>query len=270
MPKSKNAQGKSNLTPRKEFEIEGVSHMRLTQFKNKYFDYDHIIMADVFCGRGTNEIGGEIIDGSPIRLLNGFTKVRNNRSKDKCIFWFTDIRKPACDALKRLIDTKYDLPNKMLVEPMSAADSINHIGNLLKTNSSSYLFLVLDPNGPKDFPKSEVEDLLSEFSKRIDVIPYISANSINRCLQSRNLAGRQFKGWLGEIENFDEGFVQSLSSDKRKGWIREPIKGDKFRWTMIPTFGSMAPKCDWKKQGYVNLDSDEAKEIIDFYCGGKN
>lgn len=264
----KTHQGKSNLTPRKEFEIEGVSHMRLTQFKNEYFNYDHIICADVFCGRGTNEVGGNIIEGSPIRLLNGFNKTKDVETKDKCVFWFTDVRKPACDALKKLIDVRFNINNKMLVEPMDAANSINHIGEILKVNLNSYLFLVLDPNGPKDFPKKEVEDLLSSFSNRIDVVPYISANSVNRCIQCRNKAGRQFRGWLGEIENFDEGFVQSLSSNKRKGWIRKPIQGDKSRWTMIPTFGAMSPKYGWENQGYIKLDSQEGKETIKFYCGG--
>ncbi len=70
------------------------------------------------------------------------------------------------------------------------------------------------------------------------------------------------------IENFNEGFVKFLTYRNRTGWIRKPIEGDAWRWTMIPTFGLFEPRNSWGKQGYVSLKTQEAKEIIKFYCGG--
>lgn len=93
-------QGSSVQTARKEFEIEGVTHMRLTQFKCQYFRHPRIIVADVFSGTGTNEVEDEIVFGSPIRILNGYTRARNF-SKD-AVFWFSDVRGSACEMLRAL------------------------------------------------------------------------------------------------------------------------------------------------------------------------
>lgn len=261
-------QGASQFTERKEFEIEGVSYMRATQFKNKHFRFRQVIFADVFCGSGKNTINAEyIVDGSPLRLLSGFARANNSGILPYSYnFWFSDIRQSACAALEKRIKERFDIPAYTFA--MEASTAINTLGDTLNSKPDSFLFLIIDPNGPKDFPKYEVQDLLASFPGRIDVIPYISATTINRCLNARNKAGRDFKGWLGEIENFDEGFVSALSSNKRFGWIRKPIPGDRQRWTMIPTFGCFEPRNSWEKQGYVKLNSAEGKEIVKFYCGG--
>lgn len=264
-------QGNSQHTERKEFEIESVTSMRVNQYKNKWFKYRHVLFADVFCGSGVNAIGDEIVDGSPVRLLNGYLNASKNGLPFNSGFWFSDIRSEACEKLSRLLRTRYEgLPKDPMIKAMSAADAINHIGNILEKRKDVFVYLILDPNGPKDFPKTETEDVLSGYSKQIDVIPYISATTINRCLQARNKAGRDFDWWISGIENFDSGFVSALTQNGRKGWIREPVQGDKFRWTMLPTFGCMVPKNDWKKQGYVDIESDEGQAAIKFYCGGTN
>lgn len=259
-------QGSSAHTKRKEFEIEGVSHMRFKQFKNRFFRYRHVLCADVFCGTGINEVGGEIIEGSPMRLLRAYSRSENNGRFFH--FWFSDIRTQACEALRMLVEQKYGL--KAEIHPYAASAAINVIGDILHQNPGVFLFLILDPNGPKDFPKNEVQSLLSAYSKRVDVIPYISATTINRCIGARNKAGMDFRGWLGQIENFDEGFVSSLVEHNRRGWIRKPIKADRQRWTMLPTFGCMEPRNDWSKQGYVKLNSLEGVDAVKFYCGEVN
>lgn len=258
-------QGVSNHTPRKEFEIEGVTCMRLRQFKNQHFKYPTILCADVFSGTGSNEVGGEIIDGSPIRLLNGYQKARNTSRNFG--FWFSDVRQSACDRLGGLISDRFGDSLNIQIEPMLASDAVNLIGNYLHRHPELFLYLILDPNGPKDFPKNEVEDMLRAFPRRVDVISYISATTINRCIGARNKAGLDFKGWLGQIENFDEGFVSSLTTGNRSGWIRKPILGDTQRWTMLPTFGCMTPHNDWNKQGFVDLSSEEGRDVVKYYCG---
>lgn len=257
-------QGSSNQTTRKEFGIEGVSYMRFNQFKSLHFRYEHVICADVFSGTGKNEVGGEIVDGSPLRVLNAFLRSKNTRNNFN--FFFSDIRQAACTALQAIVHDRFGLD--IHAHALAASDAINLLGDALQRHKNIFLYLVLDPNGPKDFPKSEVEDLLRLFPRRIDIVPYISATSVNRCIAARNKAGVQFKGWLGEIENFDQGFVSSLTMQHRQGWIRKPVESDPQRWTMIPTFGCMKPRNDWEKQGFIDLSSEEGKEIVKFYCGG--
>ena len=246
-------------------EIEGVTCMRLNQFKNQYFKYPIILCADVFSGTGSNEVSGEIIDGSPVRLLNGYLKAKNFHRN--FAFWFSDVRTSACDSLRKLVCDRFGNGLKVQIEPRLASDAINDIANHLHKYPEIFLYLILDPNGPKDFPKNEVEDMLRAFPRRVDVISYISATTINRCIGARNKAGMDFKGWLGQIENFDEGFVASLSSNNRSGWIRKPVMGDPQRWTMLPTFGCMTPHNDWNKQGFVDLKSEEGRDVVKYYCG---
>jgi hypothetical protein len=261
-------QGHSQHTERKEFEIEGVTNMRFNQFKNKYFNFNRVFCADVFCGRGTNELGGEVVYGSPIRLLNGYTKANNSKLNKDVHFWFSDIRQNACNALEKLVnELGFARKNEINIQKMDAKDAVNVLGDALLKHQDAYLYLILDPNGPKDFPKHEVMDLISAFHGRMDIIPYISATSIKRCVSARKKANLDFKGWLADIEDFDEGFVSALTQNGRPGWIRAPIKGDPQHWTMLPTFGRMAPKYGWEKQGYFDLKSQQGQKAIKFYCG---
>jgi hypothetical protein len=235
--------------------------MRLTQFKNPYFKYREIVCADVFCGSGKNYVQGEIVAGSPLRIMNAYRRANNTNVNFK--FWFSDILPEACATLKKLLPVQ----NNVHIYTMAAADALNRLGKYLKDHPLTLLFLVLDPNGPKDFPKHEAIDLLSEFSKRVDIVPYISATTINRCIGARDKGGITFKGWLGSIENFDEGFVSTLTKHGRMGWIREPIKSDPQHWTILPTYGHMFPKSDWSKQGLVSINSDRGQKAIEFYNG---
>lgn len=256
-------QGSSQLTPRKEFEIFGLSKMRLNQFKSDYFGHEEIICADVFCGTGRNVLDGIVVDGSPIKMIDGVVSASNEKVKTS--FFFSDIRQEACDALSEIVKAKYRI--SLPIKKLQASDAINRIGEYMTKNRGSYLFLILDPNGPKDFPKNEVCDLIRAFPARLDITPYISATAINRQLGARNKAGYQLKSWIGEIENFDDGFVKCMTSYNRDGWIRTPVNGDRWRWTMLPTFGKFFPRNDWKKQGYCAINSEDGKKAIKYYCG---
>ena len=265
---TKTHQGASIHTARKEFEIEGLTSMRMNQFKCKYFRYRRVILADVFSGSGRNTLNGsEVVEGSPIKLIRGFLKAQQTRPFQFDVrFWFSDIRQQACDMLKKRISETFNV--NMPTNQMEAKDAINRLGEYVCKDSDTFLFLVVDPNGPKDFPRDEIIDVISGYSKRIDVIPYISATAINRCIGVRNKAGKQFEGYLSEIENFNSGFVYQLVKGRRKGWIRIPIEGDRWKWTMIPSFGQLIPRNNWQKQGYVEIDSEEGRCAINKYCGG--
>lgn len=257
-------QGASRYTQIKEFGIHGLTKMRLTQFKCEHFKYREVLIADVFCGSGSNFVEEKIIDGSPISILDGVKDACNRNVIHN--YWFSDIQAGSCDSLRRRIKIRFGLD----IDPkcMTAVNAINEIGEYLVKHPRTFLYLVLDPNGPKDFPKYEVQDLISKFGKRVDVIPYISANALNRQLYARNKAGYQLRSWIADIENFDSGFVKSIAADGRSGYIRKPIPGDPNRWTMIPTFGIFHPRNAWEKQGYVYINSDDGRRAIKFYCGG--
>lgn len=263
MKKINTFQGASIHTERKEYEIGALTLMRFRQFKCKYFKPTTIIVGDIFSGTGRNVVNDELIDGSPIRIIEGILSAKNTNVE--VYYFFSDIRPDACQQLHKYILERFKVPIE--TNTMAASDALNVLGTILKNRPDYFLYLVIDPNGPKDFPKNEIHDLLSEFPRRIDIIPNISATTINRCLGARNKAGRQMKGWLGMIDNFDDGFIKSLTMNGRNGWIRKPLEKDIFRWVMIPTFGCMNPRNDWKKQGYVDLASDEGKSTVKFYCG---
>lgn len=265
----KTHQGASEHTARKEFEIEGLTCMRMNQFKCKYFNHQRVILADVFSGSGRNTpIGSsEIVEGSPIKLIRGLLKAQQTKQLPFDVgFWFSDIRQDACDKLKKNIKETFNFD--MDTNKMEAKDAINQLGEYIHKEKDAFLFLIVDPNGPKDFPRDEIIDVISGYSKRVDVIPYISATAINRCIGVRNKAGRQFEGYLSEIENFTSGFVYQLINGNRKGWIRTPINGDRWKWTMLPSFGQLIPRNNWQKQGFVEIGSEEGKQAIAQYCGG--
>ena len=260
---SKSFQGASKHTERKEFEIGSIANMRFLQFKSQYFQYKNIYVADVFCGTGRNVVEDELIDGSPVRLMDGISKANN--SNIDVNYFFSDIRPDACASLTKYLIQRFN--QQIATHTMSAKDAVNMLGEILKRRSDIFLFLVLDPNGPKDFPRQEVCDLLKAFPKRVDVIPYISATAVNRSIGARNTAGMQMNGYLGWIENFDDGFVSILTNHGRFGWIRKPLENDRQRWVIIPTYGCFKPRNDWQKQGYIDLDTVEGRNIVKFYCG---
>lgn len=267
----KTFQGASKMTKAKEDGIKGITHMRINQFKDIWFRRKHrrVIVADIFCGSGRNVVEDEQVDGSPIQILQAYSEVKN---KEKLCglnfdFWFSDVKKSSCESLEKYICQLFGV--NIGVKPMYASDAVNLIGNILAKDRSVYLLLIVDPNGPKDFPKEELEGLIRAFPKRVDVAPYISATTVNRCIGA-NRSGRDFSDWwIGSIENLDAGFIQSLTyNGKRSGWIRQPIQGDRFKWTLIPTFGHGKPHSGWEKGGYVEINSDAGKHAIDIYCGG--
>lgn len=266
----KTFQGASKCTLKKELHIEGVNYMRLTQFKNPHFQRKirRVTIADIFCGSGRNVVEDEYVDGSPIRILRGFDRAFDEKLHGmRFDFWFSDVKKSSCESLNLLLQNKFGYDLQKYIHPMLASDAINEIGNMLHEDRFLYVIMIVDPNGPKDFPRNELQDLIRGFSHRIDIIPYISATAINRCIGARDKAGRDFMGWLGEIENFDEGFVSSLTGMNRSGWIREPICGDGQKWTLIPTFGRMKPRNNWEGQGFYDLKEIEGKQIVRRLCG---
>ena len=279
-------QGASRFTERKEFEIGGLVQMRLRQLKSpmpsRY--YDDIVIADVFSGAGENVISGkdDPIDGSPLRLLWALQTATQTKSGPSIMglagksvrLFFSDIRADAIARLNNLISDRWTpisgLDTHISTATLPASKAIQLLHNTLAESPKTHLILVLDPNGPKDFPRDEVLAMLDQHSRRIDLVPYISATAVNRCLQHRNQCGAKYDSWwLSSVDRFDTGFIHAISRN-RHGWIREPIHGDPQRWLMLPTFApQLTPRNDWAKQGYVEINSERGQAAIATYAGIK-
>lgn len=272
-------QGQSLFTELKERHFEGITSMRVNQFKNDRFTAKHnrVIFADCYCGCGSNhQETDRIIDGSPLRLLNAVisetgkntTKAQLFREKVTVEFYFSDINPVATQALKGVVDDRYssDIVRNVSIETKSAADAI--IGDLADAASEprTYVFLLLDPNGPKDFPRYETEEIIRKSSKSIDVSPYLSATTINRCINSRNKAGRDFC-WLDGVNDFVDGYVNPLLQNRRGGWIRVPRPNDPQKWIMLFTTETLEPKYDWGKEGFLDVRSPHGRLAIDMLAG---
>lgn len=239
--------------------------------------YDRIIIADVFSGSGENVMDAkdDPIDGSPIRLLWALSHAVNTRhgpnpmalEKKRIDFLFSDIRKDAIAHLKGIIDDRWDntCNANIYAETLEASEAIQLLLDELLISPRTHLILVLDPNGPKSFPRDKVLELLARHGARVDVIPYISATAINRCLRHKETCGAHYDWWLSAIESFDTGFVLEIAK-YRKGWIREPVPGDPQKWLLFPTFPSrFYPTHDWSKQGYVMIDSPRGINALRTY-----
>lgn len=276
-------QGASRHTERKEIEIGGLVQMRLRQLKGMVpaRHYDKIMIADVFSGSGENvvEKGGDPIDGSPLRILWALQSAIQTQNGPNPMglagkevhLLFSDIRQTAIDHLSQVLADKH----QKIVGPhiytttmaMDAGNAMGLIGEFMARNRRAHLILVLDPNGPKDFPRDEVLNLLSAHSNRVDLIPYISATAVNRCLRHRDLCGATYNWWLSAIDRFDTGFVHAIARNRR-GWIRKPIANDPQRWLMLPTFTTrLLPRNAWARQGYVEINSDAGNAAIAVYSG---
>ena len=279
----KTIQGASWLTERKEFEIGNLAKLRLMQLKSWAVDrhYDRIIIADVFSGSGENVLyaNDDPIDGSPMRLLWALNSAINTKKgpnpmalgKKRIDFLFSDIRQDAITHLKNVIDDRWDdMPNTYVwPEVYEASQAIRMLIDELIDNPRTHLILVLDPNRPKAFPRDEVLEMLARHSARVDVIPYISATAINRCLRHRESSGANYDWWLSTIDSFDSGFVLEISKD-RKGWIREPVHGDPQKWLLFPTFPKrFYPTHDWARQGYVTIESPRGIDALRTYSSIK-
>jgi hypothetical protein len=278
-------QGASRFTERKEFEIGALVQMRLRQLKglqsSRY--YNDVIIADVFSGSGENVISGreDPIDGSPLRLLWALETATMRKDGPSLMgfasktirLFFSDIRAEAVAKLATLIGDRWTPPpglnTQIHTATLPASSAIALLHQTLNQSPSHHLILVIDPNGPKDFPRDEVLALLAAHSARVDLIPYISATAVNRCLQHRDQCGAHYGWWLSAIDRFDTGFIHAIARN-RHGWIREPIKGDRQRWLMLPTFTPhLVPRNDWEKQGYVSLHSERGQAAMAAYAGIK-
>lgn len=153
-------QGNSWLTERKEFEIGGLTRMRLLQLKSLAASqfYDRIIIADVFSGSGSNtiEAGADAIEGSPLRLLWALDNAVNTKrgpnpmalAGKRVDFFFSDIRPDAIASLaQKLGGWSPPVTSHISTAAMDASSAIQMLTDAMADMPRAHMILVLDPNG---------------------------------------------------------------------------------------------------------------------------
>jgi three-Cys-motif partner protein len=267
------------VTPMKQGNFAGIVEMRLIQHSRRLAsgECSQLTIADPFSGDGENTIEGLAIDGSPLSILTGleraFVKCPDLRAVSANIkIRLSDLRKDSIhEAAKRIVakfDKQFDLygvnhyTTMVDIDRMLAAEAVARLIEWLGEDSKRRLILIIDPNGPKTLPYLLVQQLLTGTLRRqADIVIHISANAISRVLAWQQ-AQINMKEWFG---TFPSMFIHALGADS-SAWIRMPLVGDKSRWTIMAYWGDLAPRSDWRKQGFVHLGSPEGQAAVEFYA----
>lgn len=255
-------QGSSKVvTPAKQYGLGGIIYMQILRTKKRP---GSTIIADVFCGEGTNRLSlDEKINGSPITILEAYTKAvtAGAKTRQAVSFAFSDIRPEAITGLYKNIEETY--PDLIPCTALIAGDAKDVVTmlhqELLETDHN--LILVVDPNGYKDLPFEELTKLGTDpqLLKRVDIILHLSATANKRILAAAKAGINLTIEWAMP---FKEMVLQIAGG--RDGWIRKQLKGDAWQWTLIPLFG-YSPRNDWSKNGFIKLSSDEGMALLDHY-----
>ena len=108
--------------------------------------------------------------------------------------------------------------------------------------------------------------MLRKFGNRVDLFVYIGMTAIKRVLALRE-TGRMIHSYLNDVYDIKRDFLNKLHIKRSGAWIREPIPSDPWRWTVLASFGSMPPRNDWNKQGFVKMGSKQADKALNYYIG---
>ena len=264
-------QGAGALTEQKVIGVQGIVHTRLTMRKFKAGEVT--IVADVFSGDGVNEISeDEVVNGTPIAVINGYLLSRNrgNAAKSEIRIVATDIRPSAIERLRATVRNMFPSLNERKLTfacaVREAAEQIKALHQSLRKNPLRRLILILDPNGPKDFPFAEVEAVSTDpmVKDRVDIVIHISATSMKRVIGLAKKGTYRLDWWDAAIQHLGKDFLLKLAAG-RPGWIRKMTPGDPWQWLVIAFFSGTPPKNDWERKGYVQIESDEGRNEIERY-----
>lgn len=232
-------QGQSELTPRKEYDLNEILHYlfsvhRAILRKHDYLTRLPFLYCDINCGSGENtQVGCE---GSPsvfMRAMSHFSFKVNA--------YFVDIEKERTDELKRTI-----VPAPWVnVICGDHAEILPVIVNGSKRGSHGLIYH--DPNGMPSL------DLLERVfqdrnAKSVDVLIRLNATVIKRCRTAWPDRGYEcLSDMLGRIS--------------KKNWlIQEPQSVHQFSFLLGSNFSNLS---ELKKIGMHLLDSGEGQAIFD-------
>jgi len=265
-------------TPAKQCGLVGMYDMLTLMRKNHFAP---IVYADLYCGSGTNHIGGEVeISGSPISMLEGIRLATSRMSappKRPRLILFNDImaersqrQLPAhVEAWQRRNGLPVD-PHELQIpikngrmfmapisyEAMPADSAVDMLGHAI--NSGYHVIAAVDPNGPKDAPWQKLRSLFDRRSSRMELIIHISATTLKRVAKARANVAFDFAPMPDHIADLLEKFRGA------GGWIREQVGKD--QWTML-LLSKYPPRNGWNtKTGpkFFLMHSGEGKGLIHY------
>ena len=285
-------QGASKITHLKERHLEGIVTMRFRMLTHHMKHIDRLVVADIFCGSGENNIDGHLIDGSPLAIMNGFqtacgfgvsdTNTNKRRESfrphsDKVEIQISDIRPDAVASAPLILADKYShkpdifshnsFDSLVQVFEADAAVRIEDLHQRLVDRQNDRLFLFIDPNGPRALPYPQMMGLLSDHrvADRVDVVVNIAATHLKR-LNTNAVANVHIREWVGEYENL---FATVLNMRHGEAWIRKPIPGDAHQWSIIVYWSPPFPNWDWPKAGFTRIGSADGQAALRHYSSTK-
>lgn len=163
-------QGRSEIaTPAKQYHLRSLVRMRCIMLSPYLINgwASSLRIRDAFCGDGENVVGGKVIDGSPVSIVNGIIEAHQSckslRTVDHLIKCnFSDIRDDAISGLGPKMFDKFNFKSdlfshntwesKVICERLTATNALSDDIKYLQDNPKARLLLVIDTNGPSDIP----------------------------------------------------------------------------------------------------------------------
>jgi len=263
-------------TPVKQSGLVGMANMLTLMRKHSR---KPVMIADFYCGEGENVVDGVHIKGSPISIMQGiamaigqmvdppkqpryivFNDIVSGRVMDRLPGvverWQSDMGLP----VNHMRLTCYTKAGRPVVIPIAyrVGSAQTLCGDIESSiNHGFHVIALIDPNGPKDAPWSELRSLYDRRGNSLEVIIHISANTLKRVAKAREV-GYNFAPMPDHISGMLSAF------DGAGGWVREPVGAD--QWTLL-LLSKFPPRNGWNpKTGprFLRIDDDNGRELIQY------
>jgi hypothetical protein len=236
-----------------------------------------VMIADFYCGTGKNVVNDVPINGSPISILEGMalaiSKMADPPKMQRRIVFNDIVSRRVMDHLPGVVEawqsdmglpvnrnqlTCYTKSGRPVVIPVyySAGSAQSLCGDIeTAINNGFHVIALIDPNGPKDAPWSELRSLYDRLGHSLEIIIHISATTLKRVAKARE-AGYNFAPMPDHISGMLSAF------NGAGGWVREPVGAD--QWTML-LLSRHSPRHGWKPKdgpGFLRIDDDNGQKLI--------
>lgn len=231
--------GNSEITGLKHENLYKILDFRLKMLHSESVSFvKHIYLIDVMAGNG---LPTKYSDTTSAQIIYELFKKYGCYGKLEVIL--NDMTKGHADQLME----KFSGGNLITCTSKKDTEIYIQISSALSKNGT-YCILNIDPNAPGDVGFDELISLLDiPVSKEMDLILNMPATSIKR------------RG-----EKLDQYIERINATGKHSGWIRKPVKGDKFQWAMMAFFPNrFQPK--GAISGWCSMHSADGRQSIDAY-----
>lgn len=255
-------------TPIKQQGLVGIYHMTALRRKNYR---KPTVFVDLYSGNGKNVVGDEVINGSPLSMLEGIKKAVQSMRGAPAAQWFLVFNDIAPDRATELLPEnvmRWQEENKLPVNrdsiSLTTADGskvdipvqyvcgcarslVEQIAALLDKLKTAHVVMMVDPNGPKHAPWEELKQVWERHRQDAELIFHISATTLKRVAKARASTGFAFAQMPDHIAALIDAFKGC------GGWGRKPVGADQWTILMLSMF---PPRNGWEKAGFLKLDSE--------------